>query len=82
MENNLWDNVLRAIKPKLQTESFETWFNPIRFEGLDDVRHLIRLRVPNKAVRDWVKVNYSSLVAQSLGEVNLRWIFRRLGFAR
>jgi chromosomal replication initiator protein len=70
VENNLWDNVLRAIKPKLQPESFETWFNPIRFEGVDNVRRLIRLRAPNQVVRDWVKVNYAGLMDQSLGELS------------
>ncbi len=71
MENNLWDNVLRAIKPKLQLESFETWFNPIRFEGIDNARRRIRLSAPNQAVRDWVTVNYGGLVDQSLGELSL-----------
>jgi chromosomal replication initiator protein len=71
VENNLWDSVLRAIKPKLQVESFETWFNPIRFEGVDDARRRIRLSAPNQAVRDWVTVNYGGLVDQSLGELSL-----------
>ena len=71
VENNLWDSVLRTIKPKLQSESFETWFNPIRFEGVDEEHRLIRLCAPNQVVRDWVKVNYAGLVAQSLGELNL-----------
>src|SRR5687767_4131779 len=71
VESNLWDNVLRAIKTKLQGESFETWFNPIRFEGIDQARRLIRLRAPNQVVRDWVKVNYANLMAQSLGELSL-----------
>ena len=71
LENNLWDNVLRTIKTKLQTESFETWFHPIRFEGIDNARRLIRLRAPNQVVRDWVKVNYANLMDQSFGELNL-----------
>jgi chromosomal replication initiator protein len=71
VESNLWDNVLRAIKTKLRGESFETWFNPIRFEGIDKTRRLIRLRAPNKVVRDWVKVNYAHLMDQSLGELSL-----------
>ena len=70
-ESNLWDNVLRAIKAKLQSESFETWFNPIRFEGIDQARRLIRLRAPNQVVRDWVRVNYANLMDQSLGELSL-----------
>lgn len=71
VESNLWDNVLRAIKTKLQGESFETWFNPIRFEGIDKARRLIRLRAPNQVVRDWVKVNYANLMDQSFGELSL-----------
>ena len=71
VETNLWDSFLRAIKTKLQGESFETWFNPIRFEGIDSSRRLIRLRAPNQVVRDWVKVNYASLMDQSFGEVSL-----------
>jgi chromosomal replication initiator protein len=71
VENNLWENVLRTIKTKLQGESFDTWFHPIRFEGIDNARRLIRLRAPNQVVRDWVKVNYSHLMDQSFGELSL-----------
>lgn len=71
VETNLWDNVLRTIKTKLQGESFETWFHPIRFEGIDNARRLIRLRAPNQVVQDWVKVNYANLMDQSLGELSL-----------
>ncbi len=71
LESNLWDNVLRAIKTKLKVESFETWFHPIRFEGIDKARRLIRLRAPNQVVRDWVKVNYANLIDQSFGELSL-----------
>jgi chromosomal replication initiator protein len=71
MESTLWDDVLRTIKTKLQGESFETWFDPIRFEGIDKSRRLIRLRAPNQVVRDWVKVNYATLMDQSLVELSL-----------
>ena len=71
IESTLWDDVLRTIKTKLQGESFETWFDPIRFEGIDKSRRLIRLRAPNQVVRDWVKVNYATLMDQSLVELSL-----------
>jgi chromosomal replication initiator protein len=71
IESTLWDDVLRTIKTKLQSESFETWFDPIRFEGIDKSRRLIRLRAPNQVVRDWVKVNYAALMDQSLIELSL-----------
>jgi chromosomal replication initiator protein len=71
VENSLWDNILSAIKSKLQGESFETWFNPIKFEGVDGAQRLIRLRAPNQVVQDWVKSNYASLMDQSFGELGL-----------
>lgn len=70
-QTDLWDDILGSIKTKLQGESFETWFNPIRFEGVDNKRHVIRLRAPNSVVRDWVTVHYSNLIDQSFGELNL-----------
>jgi chromosomal replication initiator protein len=71
VETNLWDSVLRSIKTKLQEESFETWFHPIQFEGIDRSRRLIHLQAPNQVVRDWVRVNYANLIDQSFGEVSL-----------
>ena len=70
-QTHLWDDLLCSIKTKLQGESFETWFDPIRFEGIDNGRQLIRLRAPNPVVRDWVTVHYAKLMDQSLGELNL-----------
>ena len=70
-ESNLWNDVLRSLKTKLQRESFETWFTPIRFEGVDKERCLIRLRAPNQVVRDWVTVNYANLIGQSFTELSL-----------
>ena len=63
--------MLLSIKNKLQHESFETWFNPIKFEGVDKSQRLVRLRAPNPVVRDWVTVNYSHLIHQSFGELSL-----------
>lgn len=71
MENSLWDSVLRTIKTKLPTESFETWFNPIGFEGIDRIQRQIRLRAPNQVVRDWVRSNYNGLMEESLKEFSL-----------
>ncbi|HEY8187839.1 MAG TPA: chromosomal replication initiator protein DnaA [Pyrinomonadaceae bacterium] len=71
VETSLWDSVLRTIKTKLQGESFETWFNPIRFVGIDKANRLIRLRAPNQMVQDWVRVNYANLMDQSFGELSL-----------
>jgi len=71
LDSNLWDSFLRVIRTKLQGESFETWFGQIKFEGLDRVQRLIRLRAPNQVVQDWIKSNYIALVEQSLSDLSL-----------
>jgi len=71
LESDLWENFLRVIKTKLQGESFETWFSPIRLERIDAAQRSIRLRAPNQVVRDWVKSKYAGLIDQSLAELNL-----------
>ena len=71
VDSNLWDSFLRVIRAKLQGEGFETWFGSIRFEGIDRVRRLIRLRAPNQVVQDWVKSNYLNLIDQSFSELSL-----------
>jgi chromosomal replication initiator protein len=67
----VWDGILDSIKGKLAGETFDTWFTSIRFEAIDDSKRKIRLRAPNRLVRDWVHAHYSNLVDQSLSELRL-----------
>ena len=71
VENDVWNGILHSIKSKLSQESFNTWFRPIRFEGLDKAQGVLYLCAPNQLVKDWVNTNYSSLVNQSLDEQRL-----------
>ena len=71
VDGKLWTDLLRSIKTKLSQESFDTWFQPIRFDGLDRSERVVRLCAPNQVVRDWVRRNYSTLVSESLNDVCL-----------
>src|SRR5215468_3298333 len=71
IENDVWTEILHSIKSKLSQESFNAWFRPIRFEGVDESQGVIHLCAPNQLVKDWVSSNYSSLVNQSLTERSL-----------
>jgi chromosomal replication initiator protein len=71
VEGDIWVGILHSIKSKLSQESFNTWFQPLSFEGLDRSRRVIQLRAPNPVVRNWVNTNYASLVDESLAEVSL-----------
>lgn len=86
VENEVWTGILHSIKSKLSQESFNTWFSPIRFEGLDESQGVLYLCAPNQRVKDWVNTNYSSLVNQSLDEQRLEgyligWTVERDDFA-
>jgi chromosomal replication initiator protein len=71
IENRLWSNILHAIEKRLNRQSFETWFRPIRFDGCDDSEQVLHLRAPNQVIRDWVSSNYSEVLDESLEELNL-----------
>lgn len=71
IENRLWNNILHAIEKRLNRQSFETWFRPIRFDGCDDSEQVLHLRAPNQVIRDWVSSNYSEVLDESLEELNL-----------
>lgn len=67
----VWDGILSSIRGKLSGETFDTWFNSIQLEAIDDSLRIIRLRAPNRLVRDWVNSNYGGLVGQSLTELRM-----------
>lgn len=71
IEGDVWSGILRSIKSKLSQESFDTWFRPLTFEGLDASQRMIQVRAPNSVIKNWVNTNYSSLVDESLSEVRL-----------
>ena len=71
IENRLWNDILQAVEKRLNRQSFETWFRPIRFDGCDDSEQILHLRAPNQVIKDWVSSNYSEVLDQSLEELNL-----------
>src|SRR5260370_14996489 len=71
VETNIWGDILHTLTGRLNQQTLETWFRPIRFEGLDNSEHVIRLRAPNQVVKDWVVSNYSKVLEESLHELRL-----------
>ena len=71
IENRLWSDILHAVEKRLNRQSFETWFRPIRFDGCDDSEQILHLRAPNQVIKDWVSSNYSEVLDESLEELNL-----------
>src|SRR6267378_5836276 len=71
VDGDVWVGFLQSLRSKLSQESFDAWFQPLQFEGLDTSERLMKLRAPSPVVRDWVNTNYSSVVDESLDELNL-----------
>jgi len=67
----LWDGIIGSLKGKLNGETFERWFKAITLDSIDSSTRQIKLRAPNRLVRDWVSSNYSAVVDQSLSDVRL-----------
>lgn len=61
---------LAAIERRLSRQAFETWFRPLRITR-SQAEGLLRISVPNSAVRDWILSQYSEALEQSLVELQL-----------
>jgi chromosomal replication initiator protein len=70
-DSDVWISILHSIKTKLSEESFDTWFQAVRFEGLDRSEHSMRLCAPNRVVRDWVSTNYSTLLNDAMNDIGV-----------
>jgi len=54
--NGLWESTLGTMRAKLHEETFSTWLEPIRFDGLEG--RTVRLRIPNRFFADWISARY------------------------
>lgn len=70
MQTDLLSSVLSAISKRINYQSFNTWFKPIKFAEKDDTTFYFK--VPNEMFRDWIVNNYSDVIEESLEELNLQ----------
>jgi chromosomal replication initiator protein len=71
VESNVWGRILHSLEGRLNQQTLETWFRPIKFERLDNTQQVIHLRAPNQIVKDWVVTNYTAALNESLDEARL-----------
>jgi chromosomal replication initiator protein len=64
---NTWDQVLGRLQSKVSGHSFSTWFKPTRF--LSENESSVRVGVPNNWFAEWLRTNYSSLIQDTLREL-------------
>jgi chromosomal replication initiator protein len=65
MENqekqNPWVHLQQAIKKKIDINSYETWFDPTVFIGVE--ANNLYIKVPNSYFKDWLSFHYSNMIS-------------------
>jgi chromosomal replication initiator protein len=59
-----------ALARRLSKQAFETWFRPLRVTRFQP-DGVLRIAVPNPAVRDWILTKYSTVLTESLLEMQV-----------
>ena len=59
-----------ALERRLSKQAFETWFRPLRVTR-SPTEGVLRIAVPNPAVKDWILSQYSSALRESLLDLKL-----------
>jgi chromosomal replication initiator protein DnaA len=67
---NAWEGVLELIEKRLNRQIYESWFIPIRFDGLDGKNQTLTLSA-GRVTKDWVCSYYTDLLKQTMAEVGL-----------
>jgi chromosomal replication initiator protein len=65
--NRLWRETLTHLEQVLNPQHFSTWIKSIRFVGIE--KDLVRLEVPNRFVRDWIREHYSQIIRETLSDI-------------
>ncbi|MEM9920889.1 MAG: chromosomal replication initiator protein DnaA, partial [Bacteroidota bacterium] len=60
----VWDNCLRTIKKNVNSQSYKTWFEPIRPIRLEN--DALTIQVPNKFFYEWLEEHYVALLKTSI----------------
>ncbi len=62
----VWDSCLQTIRRNVNTQSFKTWFEPIRPVRLAD--EALTIQVPNKFFYEWLEEHYVHLLKTTIRE--------------
>ena len=66
---DLWEEVSENIGERIQTQSFETWFEPLFISEIKDT--VVVFDAPDQLVAEWVEMNYKGLLKTALKTVGI-----------
>lgn len=58
--SNTWERILGRVQARVGAIAFGNWFEPTKFVSLEN--EVLRLTVPDSAVRSWLLAEYDSLI--------------------
>ncbi len=64
MNSNVWNDAKELIRTQINSQSFETWFAPIKLAGSSE--DSITLEVPNEFFKNWIAERYLKLIEGAL----------------
>src|SRR6056297_1763794 len=62
--NQVWSQCLGFLKENVPTQTFETWFQPIKVLSVSDDE--IFLQVPNQFFYDWIESHYKEILNKAI----------------
>src|SRR5262245_62158075 len=65
--DELWESTLGKLRGRLADETYVTWLEPIRFDGIEG--RVVRLRIPNRFFADWISARYLPDILDSLASL-------------
>ncbi len=66
---NAWQEILGYIKTKVNTQSYQTWLRPTRFNCIEQDQLVVS--VPNREFEEWIQEHFSELIAEALKQLRL-----------
>jgi len=62
--NTVWDKCLHTIRKNVNSQSFKTWFEPIK--PIQLVNDALTIQVPNKFFYEWLEEHYVALLKKTI----------------
>ena len=64
LHEDIWNGCLDIIKKKVNTESFNTWFTPIRPLRFED--KTLTVQIPNQFFYEWLEEHYLPVLRDAI----------------
>ncbi len=64
---SVWNECLRLIRGRVNTQSYKTWFEPISAVRITD--SVLTIRIPSQFFSEWLDEHYTSLIGEVLAKV-------------